>query len=235
MNLVTDAFNSDNLALRAIDFPRIVRGNDGFIFDCTEIANEFDMLMSNKGMSSVSATLLIQGEHVATYKSIGFLVDARKADCFHISKTDSGSSGNMVNGDFSANKPDFENIKDLAEYIKKSKSKDINEINMNLNINAVLGLVYNAAVNEELNQKAIIIIQKAISKLTGYEFPIYRYNRNLGTVEPSLVSEEEKNNIMQHNNKYNTDKYGYFLESSPDYVEESLNFDKDLGNNKQII
>ena len=120
-------YNQDKLLVRAMDWPQISRGTNGLQYDCTSWANEFDMMM-NSMLSSASSTLLVPGVGVSTYKNIGFLINSDTANCFHIATSDSGSSGNVENGDFFANKADFTTINELATYIKSNNSVDLNEV-----------------------------------------------------------------------------------------------------------
>lgn len=222
MENAIEIFNSDNLIIRAVDNPTLTREDGKVLYDCSTIAQEFEMMMSDSGMNSVSSTLLIPGEHVSTYKAIGYLIDARKADCFHICKSDSGSSGNVTDGDFKANQADFDTVSELAEYIKNTKDHRMNEINLNLTIDGVIGLVFNESINYIRNLQAVIIFQSALFKLTNTYYPIYMYSKEKGTLQIIELTEEEKYQIMNQNNHYNITDYGYYLESSDDFYKGEI-------------
>lgn len=96
--------------------------------------------LMNVGISSASSTLIVPGIGVSTYKNIGFLVNSDLANCFHISKSDSGSSDDINNGDFFANRSDFKTIMELANYIKVSNDTTINELNIISSIDSIVGL-----------------------------------------------------------------------------------------------
>lgn len=232
MENAIEVFNSGNLIVRAVDNPGLVRMDGKIVYDCSVLAHEFEMMMSEKGMSSVSSTLIVPGEHVSTYKTIGFLVDARKADCFHIAKSDSGSGGNVNEGDFFANEADFETINELAQYIKATKSHDINEVNLNLNIDGVIGLVFNESVNYQRNLQGLIVFQRMLFKLTNKYYPIYMYSKDKGLLQSVELDEEQKNQIMIHNNKYNINEYVYYLESTDEFYKGTI-VGEDV-NNKRI-
>lgn len=229
MESVIETFNNDKLIIRAVDNPGFTRNNGMLVYDCSIIAQEFEMMMSQEGMNSVSSTLLIRNEQIPTYKSVGFLVDARKVNCFHICKSDSGSCGNTLNGDFHANNPDFNTIEELAQYIKKTKSKDMNEVNINLKIDGVIGLVFNESVNSIRSLQTMIIFQKALFKLTGILYPIYMYIRDKGTLQLVELTDEQKYQIMIQNNKYNITSYGYYLESTDDFFINEI-FEEKISN-----
>ena len=219
MENAIDVFNLDNLIIRAVDNPNLVRHCEEVIYDCSTIAQEFEMMMSDKGISSVSSTLLVPGEHVCTYKAVGYLIDSRRADCFHICKSDSGSRGNIFDGDFSASKADYDSIHELAEYIKNMNDQNMNEINVNLKLDGVVGLVFNDSINYIRNLQAVLVFQSALSKLTNNYYPIYMYSKDEGTLQLVNLTEEEKRQLFDQNNKYNITKYGYYLESSDEFYQ----------------
>ena len=99
MDKVESIYSEKKLLVRAMDFPQLKNSNNGLEYDCTTWANEFCMLM-NGNLSSASSTLIIPNVGVSTYKNIGFLINSDLANCFHIAKSDSGSSGNISSGDF---------------------------------------------------------------------------------------------------------------------------------------
>ena len=117
----------NKLLVRAMDWPSLTKSIDGLCYDCTVWANEFCLLM-NRNLSSASSTLIISNVGVSIYKNIGFLINSDLVDCFHICKLDSGSHGNIENGDFLANSPDFSIISELATYIKSSNDTNMNEV-----------------------------------------------------------------------------------------------------------
>lgn len=230
MENAIEVFDSSNLIIRAVDNPRLSRENGRIIYDCSTLAQEFEMMLSEGGMSSVSSTLLIPNEHVSTYKAIGYLVDARKVNCFHICKSDSGSFGNTTNGDFNANNADFNTVSELAQYIKSTKDGNMNEINMNIKIDGVIGLVYNEATDNIRNMQAMIIFQSTLYRLTNTLYPIYMYSRNKGTLQLIELTEEQKYQIMEYNNKYNITDYGYFLEATDNFFSDEI-LNKNINNN----
>ena len=97
MDKVKDIYNNKKLLVRAMDYPNLQKGPDGLEYDCSIWANEFCML-KNGTFSSVSTTLIVPDVGVMIYKNIGFLIDSDLADCFHISKIDSSSRGNLLDG-----------------------------------------------------------------------------------------------------------------------------------------
>lgn len=222
MENAINVFHNNNLIIRAVDNPRLVRDNDSFTYDCTILAREFELMMSPSGMTSVSTTLLIPGEQIPTYKPIGYLIDAKKADCFHICKIDSNSSGNIIDGDFYASEPDFQTTEELARYIKENKDTNMNEINLNLKLDGVIGLVFNDAINSIRSLKAMIIFQRLLLKITNILYPIYMYSREEGSLKLIELTDTEIKQIMSENNRHNITDYCYYLESTDEYYQEKI-------------
>ena len=86
MDDIKTLYNEGKLLVRAMDWPQLKNGINGFEYDCTTWANEFCMLM-NEGLSSVSSTLIVPDIGVSTYKNIGFLINSDLANTL----------GNLVN------------------------------------------------------------------------------------------------------------------------------------------
>ena len=196
MDNVESIYNEGKLLVRAMDFPQIQKGTNGFEYNCSDWANEFCMLM-DKNLTSASSTLIVPGIGVSTYKNIGFLIDSTKADCFHIAKLDSGSSGNISNGDFSANKADFQSINELANYIRTSGDTNMNEVNINTSIDSVVGLFFNECLNQELLLQMLYVVKVCIKDITGIDYPIYSYDSKNGKLNQFVLTDELVNRITQ--------------------------------------
>ena len=197
MNEVEEIYNNGKLLVRAMDFPQLKKGEDGLEYDCSTWANEFCML-NNGTFSSISTTLLVPGVGVSTYKNIGFLIDSDLADCFHIAKSDSGSSGNTSNGDFFANKADFQTIDELANYIKTNNDTTMNEVNINTSIESVRGLFFNECPRQELLLQMTYVARSCLKNITGVEYPIYSYDSNNGRMNHVELTKELEEHIIQN-------------------------------------
>ena len=215
-------YNQDKLLVRAMDWPQISRGSEGLQYDCTSWANEFDMMM-NKTLSSASSTLIVPGVGVSTYKNIGFLINSDKADCFHIATSDSGSSGNLENGDFHANKADFATISELANYIKENNSTDLNEVNINTNIDSVVGLFINECPLQERLLQMIYVAKKCIESMSGIDYPVYLYNSSEGKLKQMQISHEKEEEIIA---SLRTTQLFYWPDTYTEPVTEDLNMIK---------
>ena len=196
MDEVKKIYNDEKLLVRAMDFPKLKNGIDGLEYDCTTWANEFCMLM-NGTLSSISTTLIIPNVGVSTYKSIGFLINSDLANCFHISKSDSSSSGNINDGDFLANKPDFQTISELANYIKTNNATTMNEVNINASIDSVKGLFFNKCARQDLLVQMIYVVRTCLKMITEVEYPIYSYDINNGKLTYMELSYELEQQIIQ--------------------------------------
>lgn len=209
-----ELYKEGKLLVRAMDFPQLKNGEDGLEYDCTTWANEFYTL-TNGMLSSASTTLIVPNVGVSTYKNIGFLINSDYANCFHISKSDSSSSGNINDGDFITSKADFETVNQLANYIKENNDTTMNEVNINASIEAVQGLFFNACPRQDLLLQMIYVVRACIKNITGVEYPIYSYdmiNGKLNYIE--LTDELEK----QINESLKTKKIFYW----PDEYEEPI-------------
>ena len=175
-------YNNGKLLVRAMDWPQLKNGINGLEYDCTTWANEFCMLM-NEGLSSASSTLIVPDVGVSTYKNVGFLINSDLANCFHISKTDSGSSGDIKNGDFFAAKADFKTIIELANYIKTSNDTTMNEVNIQVSIDSVVGLFINECLQQNRLLQMIYVVKKCLENITKIDYPIYLYNSKEGKIK----------------------------------------------------
>ena len=161
---VIDLYNNGKLIIRAVDLPNLHKTNDLIKYDCSTWANEFAMMMNND-FDSVSSTLLVPNVGVKTYKNVGFLVNSDEAIVQHIANSDSGSRGSIKNGDFFANKSNYDSLDELANYIMKNKSTDMNEVNLNIPINAVVGLVLIKSQNVVQHLKKMLNYFKNVTNL----------------------------------------------------------------------
>lgn len=196
MDRIESVYNEGNLLVRAMDLPQLKNGGDGLEYDCTTWANEFCMLM-NEGLSSISSTLIIPNVGVSTYKNIGFLINSDKVNCFHIAKSDSGSSGNIGSGDFFANKADFQSISELANYISNSRDTTMNEVNINASIDSVEGLFFNQCPRQDLLLQMIYVVKSCLKNITGVDYPIYSYDSKNGKLNYIELTEELETQIIQ--------------------------------------
>ena len=196
MESVENLYNEGKLLVRAMNWPQLTKSANGLCYDCTVWADEFCLLM-NDALTSVSSTLILPNVGVSTYKNIGFLINSDLADCFHIAKSDSGSCGNIIDGDFSANEPDFETIAELANHIKTNNDINMNEVNINATIDSVVGLFFNECLKQEKLLQMIYVVRKCLEKLTGITYPIYSYNRALGKLNKIELSPELEDKIVE--------------------------------------
>ena len=189
-------YNNGKLLVRAMDWPQLKNGINGLEYDCTIWANEFCMLM-NGCLSSASSTLIVPDVGVSTYKNIGFLINSDLANCFHISKSDSGSSGDVKNGDFFANKADFKTITELANYIKSNNDTTMNEVNIQASIDSVVGLFINECLQQNKLLQMIYVVKKCLENITGIDYPIYSYNSKEGKINKIELTNELEEQIIQ--------------------------------------
>ena len=196
MDDVGKIYIEGKLLVRAMDLPYLKNGNNGLEYDCSTWANEFCMLM-NGSLSSASSTLIIPNIGVSTYKNIGFLINSDLTNCFHISKSDSSSRGNISDGDFWASKADFQTIGDLANYISTSGDTTMNEVNINASIDSVAGLFFNECPRQDLLLQMIYIVKKCLKNITGIDYPIYSYDSKNGKLNYIDLTDELETQIIQ--------------------------------------
>lgn len=206
MSQIKELYNDGKLLVRAMNFPLLYNGIDGLKYDCTEWANEFCMLNDGK-LVNASSTLIIPNVGISTYKNIGYLINSDLADCFHISKTDSNSSGNTSTGEFRAKEADFETLNELANYIKENKDATMNEVNINTSIKSIEGLFFNECQRQDLLLQAIYVVKKCLKNITGIEYPIYSYDADNGKLNYVELTDELEQQIIQG---LRTDKLFYW-------------------------
>lgn len=222
MCCITDKYNEGKLMIRAVDLPQLHKVNGEIKYDCSIWANEFAMIM-NDDFESVSSTLLIPNVGVRTYKNVGFLVDSDFAGIQHIALSDSGSSGSFKNGDFRANRPDFDALDQLANYIKVNNYTTMNEVNMSIPLDSVVGLVVVKCGDELKHLKRMLAVRDCIYKLTGIQFDIFEYDNNFGKIEQIDLTDEL---IEKINSTSNVNKYDYYTDYSDEIYEGTININR---------
>lgn len=217
---VHELFEEDKLLVRAMDNPMLVRRNRNLAYDFSIWAEEVE-LMKKGCFTSVSTTLLVKGEKIPTYKNIGFLINGKKAEAFHFSESDSGSSGNISNGDFHANRTDIYSLEELTQRIRAKHSGVMNEVNLNIRtIDAVEGLFVNLA-KSELPKAYILMAQEYFRMQTGRKLQIYTYDIEKGALEEYNPSKEEIEDLMtrlKNNKKLRSSNLGYWLDEDEEGI-----------------
>lgn len=219
MDDVIKIYNEDKLLVRAMDLPLLRQKYDKLIYDCSIWANEFCYLM-NGGLNSLSTTLIVPNVGVSTYKNIGFLINSDNCDCFHISKTDSSSRGSITNGDFYAKEADYNSLEELSVFIKNNNSKDLNEININANIDSVVGLYINKCDKVDRLIQMIYIIKKVLKDVTNNDYPIYLYDSDKGKIKKLDISYNEEMEII---NNMTTSNVYYWPDNYAEPIEYDIN------------
>ena len=195
MDDVERIYNEGKLLVRAMDQPGLRRNQMGYYYECQSWTDEFISLM-NDGLFSLSTTLIIPNVGILTYKNIGFLINSDWAECYHIAKSDSGSSGSVLNGDFRANKADYETIEELANYIKTSNDKMMNEVNVNVKLDGVVGLFINKSNNMDYLLDKIYVAKILLKAITGIDYSIYCYDWSIGKLDLIELSKEKEEMII---------------------------------------
>ena len=90
-----------------------------------------------------------------------------------------GSHGQQINGDFSAN------------------DTNMNEININASIDSVVGLFFNECPNQELLLQMFYVAKECIKDITGIDYPIYSYDRVNGRLNSFILTDEIEEHIIQ--------------------------------------
>lgn len=182
-NKIEELHKKNRLIVRALDWPSITKiDNSNFAYDFSTWAEEIFLSQQPDGLTSISSTLLSPNIDIPTYKAIGFMINGETSQIEHISETDSGSNGNKANGDFYACN---ESLKDLDELVSNIKTKNtsgvMNEVNITISTDDIVGLFYNKSGNER-NKLYTLLAQYIISEQINRELPIYEYNHQNGTI-----------------------------------------------------
>lgn len=230
---IEELFNEDKILVRAMDEPSLRRNDSGLFYDFSVWADEVD-IARNDGLTSLSSTLLVPGEKIPTYKNMGFLLNSEKADIIHVADSDSGSSGNIADGSFSVNQTDLKTLSDLAAKTRAEKLRDMNEVNVNIKEDAIVGLFVNKCPSER--PKAMILLAQECYKLqTGKELPIFTYDQVNGNLQLQEMGKAEKKDFlerMRQSKKIHSAVIGYTLYNA--YSEETkyTNIVQDLQDEK---
>ena len=104
----------------------------------------------------------------------------------------------MSNGDFFANKADFQTIDELVNYIKTNNDTTMNEVNINTSIESVRGLFFNECPKQELLLQMTYVARSCLKNITGVEYPIYSYDSNNGRMNHVELTKELEEHIIQN-------------------------------------
>lgn len=192
-------------------------------YDCTVWIDEFELLTKSL-LGSASTTLIYPNVGIHLYHSIGFLMDADLTYCHHISKIDSSSRGNILEGDFDAAPPSFDTIEELSRYIKETKSTEMNEVNVVASIDSVVGLV-----GPKECIKETLIVKACLKKRFGIDLPLYCYCATKGTLEKIELTKEKISELIA---ELKTPKI-YYWTGEEDIKENSIDI-RDIITEKTI-
>lgn len=194
---VISLFEQGKILARAMETPSIYRNSktNDISYDFSVWADEYESA-KQEGLWSLSTTLLISGESIPTYKSIGFLLNSDNTDVRHIAEMDSGSSGNEKNGDFRANSTEIKTLSELKDIIQSKHENVMNEVNINMRENAYIGLFANK-VSNQLQVAQMLLAQKYYELQTDDILPMYVYDKENGQLESFNITLDEKANIIK--------------------------------------
>lgn len=194
---VISLFEQGKILARAMETPSIYRNSktNDISYDFSVWADEYESA-KQEGLWSLSTTLLISGESIPTYKSIGFLLNSDNTDVRHIAEMDSGSSGNEKNGDFRANSTEIKTLSELKDIIQSKHENVMNEVNINMRENAYIGLFANK-VSNQLQVAQMLLAQKYYELQTNDILQMYVYDKEKGQLESFNITLEEKANIIK--------------------------------------
>ena len=195
-------FDNDKLLVRAMDPPNLTRNGGGLAYDFTTWAEEID-IAKNDRLTCLSSTLLVKGKKIPTYKNLGFIVNSEKAEIVHVSDKDSGSSGNITDGTFFANKTDLHTLSELADRTREKNLSDMNEVNINIKDDAIVGLFFNKALSDHRSKAFVLMAQEYYKMQTGVELPIFIYDTEKGDLQPLNMSDKEKTDFLNDMKKEN--------------------------------
>lgn len=224
---IISLFKQGKLLARAMENPSYTKNYETgkYDLDFSVWATEYE-IAKQEGLISLSTTLLVSDESIPTYKAIGYLVNSDNSDVRHIAESDSGSSGNEKDGNFSANKSDIKTLDELQEKIKSEHSNIMNEVNINMRENAYVGLFARKVDNQRLIAQ-ILLAQKTYELQAGVSLPMFIYDSQTGTLDNLDLTLEEKACIIQNcigNKTLRSSGICYETESgetmSADYLEE---------------
>lgn len=194
---VTNLFRQGKILARAMEAPSIYRNSatKDISYNFSVWADEYE-IAKQEGLGSLSTTLLVSGESIPTYKSIGFLLNSDDTDVRHIAEMDSGSNGNEKDGDFRANPTEIKTLSELIGIIKSKHENVMNEVNINMRENAYVGLFANKVTNQSQIAR-MLLAQKYYELQTDTILPMYVYDLKSGELESFNITLEEKASIIK--------------------------------------
>lgn len=166
-------------------------GQQGFHLDFYVVNNELELMAADRGMKHTSTTLLVARESVGVYKSFGFLADADHTEVEHVSDHDSGS--NVTNDILSASESDLETLDELAQRVRETKTRDMNEVNVTLPAHALRGIFANDFPRPKLDALAT---QRYIQGQGKGLLPLFIYSQDQGSLVPWQPGAEEVRQLL---------------------------------------
>lgn len=197
-NETLSLFARGELLARALDNCHLRRNGD---IDFSDWDRRMTTISSD-GYTSASSTLIMPEKPISVYKNIGFLIDSTKTEIGHISETDSGSNGNVKDGDFRANPTNIASLSQLNKYISEFNHYTMNEVNINFKQDAVVGL-FAASPNVSkrivpTNTLEVIEVQRYIREKYNTEMPIFIYSIDEGKLYPYKPSPEKITELLSN-------------------------------------
>lgn len=193
---VMKLFKDDRALARAMEDPSLYRqsSTNKVYYDFSDILSEMNEART-KGKDAASTTLLLEDENIPTYKAFGFLLDGDRADIIHISEKDSGSHGEVNNGDFYAYGENIESLDKLATNIRAEQGRhSMNEVNICARDDAYVGIF---ASTDKRSQVFGIILQKLNEMHMKKKLPIYVYEREKGILEKVELDIDKKIDMIK--------------------------------------
>lgn len=183
MDIVEKIYDDGKLLLRTMDHPRLMGEK---YYECKTWVDEFNRLKSS-GIDSLSTTLVVPGVGVRTYKNIGYL----------------------INSDWVKNKASDFDV--LARYIKSRRATAVNEVNVDVNLDGVVGLFINKGSITDQLLKHIYVIKRLLRQMVDVDYPIYLYDWRIGKLELLDLSKEQEEELIS---KLASNQISYWLDNS---------------------
>lgn len=197
-NKIEELYQNNRLIVRAMDWPSLARvDSSNFAYDFSIWAQEIFLSQQPEGLTSASSTLLVPNTDIPTYKAIGFMINGETSQIEHISERDSGSNGNKANGDFYACGESLKSLDELVSNIKTKKTSGVmNEVNITISTDDIVGLFYNKSGNER-NKLYSLLAQCIITEQIQRNLPIYEYDHINGTITQIQMDITEQQQFLK--------------------------------------
>ena len=202
---VEKLFHDGTLLVRGLDSPRLYKDGNAIGLDYGTIDYEMNDIQEEPlGLSYASSTLLLPEKRIPTYKSFGFMFDARKSALHHLFPQDSASNGQE--DDFRAAESSITSLEQLASVIKEESAPKMNEVVGSFKADSLVGLFAVEAPRPTAKIDAWFM-QQHLKHASNVELPLYIYSVDKGAIKLVAYSTDEIRELINQGFRSGSSQY----------------------------